>query len=281
MWIVLPASRPLMVDWFALLHPVTQALLAGLFTWSVTALGAGLVFFTRRANRRLMDAMLGFAGGVMLAASYWSLLAPSIEIAAHGSGYAWLPAAVGLLLGGGCLLAVDTVLPHLHIGFPTEEAEGPKVAWRRSVLLVSAITLHNIPEGLAVGVAFGGVIAGVPSTSVAAAVALAIGIGIQNFPEGVAVAMPLREDGMSRAKAFWYGQLSGVVEPIAAVAGAATVVYAAPMLPYALSFAAGAMIFVVVEELVPESQRAGNVDLATICLMLGFAVMMILDVALG
>ena len=279
--IVLPGSHPLMVDWFASLHPVTQALLAGLFTWSVTALGAGLVFFARRANRRLMDAMLGFAGGVMLAASYWSLLAPSIEIAEHSPGHAWLPAAVGLLLGGGCLLAIDKVLPHLHVGFPTEEAEGPKVTWRRSVLLVSAITLHNIPEGLAVGVAFGGVIAGVPSTSVAAAVALAIGIGIQNFPEGVAVAMPLREDGMSRAKAFWYGQLSGVVEPIAAVAGAATVVYAAPMLPYALSFAAGAMIFVVVEELVPESQRAGNVDLATICLMLGFTVMMILDVALG
>ena len=267
--------------WFASLHPVTQALLAGLFTWSVTALGAGLVFVARKANRRLLDAMLGFAGGVMLAASFWSLLAPSIEIAAHGSGYAWLPAAVGFLLGGGCLLAIDKVLPHLHLGFPTEEAEGLSVTWRRSVLLVSAITLHNIPEGLAVGVAFGGVISGVPSTSVAAAVALAIGIGIQNFPEGVAVAMPLREAGMSRAKAFWYGQMSGVVEPIAAVAGAATVVYAAPMLPYALSFAAGAMIFVVVEELVPESQRAGNVDLATICLMLGFAVMMILDVALG
>lgn len=270
-----------MVDWFAALSPVQQALLAGLFTWSVTALGAGLVFFARRANRRLLDAMLGFSGGVMIAASYWSLLAPAIEIATNNGGRAWVPATLGFLLGGACLWGVDKVLPHLHLGFGLEEAEGMSTHWRRAALLVMAITLHNIPEGLAVGVAYGGVVAGVKATSIAAATALAVGIGIQNFPEGVAVAVPLREAGMSRLKAFWYGQLSAVVEPLAAVLGAALVMQVAPVLPYALSFAAGAMIFVVVEELIPESHRAGNVDLATICLMLGFAVMMTLDVALG
>jgi len=269
------------VEWFSTLHPVEQAFLAGLFTWSVTALGAGLVFFAKHANRRLLDAMLGFSGGVMIAASYWSLLAPAIEISENSGGSAWLPAAVGFLLGGACLWGVDKVLPHLHLGFRLEEAEGVKTHWRRTALLVMAITLHNIPEGLAVGVAFGGVIAGVKGTSVTAAVALAIGIGIQNFPEGVAVALPIREAGVSRLKAFWYGQLSAIVEPVAAVAGAAAVIYIAPILPFALSFAAGAMIFVVVEELIPESQRAGNVDLSTVCLMIGFATMMILDVALG
>ena len=225
--------------------------------------------------------MLGFAGGVMIAASYWSLLAPSIEIAGHGSGPAWLPAAAGFLFGGACLWAIDKILPHVHLGFPMEQVEGISTSWRRSVLLVLAITLHNIPEGLAVGVAFGGVVAGVESTTVTGAIALAIGIGIQNFPEGTAVAMPLRAEGLSRLRAFWYGQLSAVVEPIFAVIGAAAVVYAAPILPYALAFAAGAMIFVVAEELIPESHYAGNVDLATISLMLGFTVMMILDVALG
>jgi len=270
-----------MVEWFSIRHPVEQALLAGTFTWSVTALGASLVFFAKHANRRLLDAMLGFSGGVMIAASYWSLLAPAIEISENSGGTAWIPAAIGFLLGGACLWSVDKVLPHLHLGFRMEEAEGVRVHWRRTALLVMAITLHNIPEGLAVGVAFGGVIAGVKGTSVTAAAALAIGIGIQNFPEGVAVALPIREAGVSRLKAFWYGQLSAVVEPVAAVAGAAAVIYIAPILPFALSFAAGAMIFVVVEELIPESQRAGNVDLSTICLMLGFATMMILDVALG
>jgi len=270
-----------MVEWFIELHPVLQALLAGLFTWSVTMLGAGLVFFARHANRRLLDAMLGFSGGVMIAASYWSLLAPAIEISENTGNIAWLPAVIGFLLGGACLWSLDKILPHLHLGFRIEEAEGVKTHWRRSVLLVMAITMHNIPEGLAVGVAFGGVIAGVEATSVTAAVALAIGIGIQNFPEGVAVAMPLREAGMSRIKSFWYGQLSAIVEPIAAVAGAAAVIYVAPILPFALSFAAGAMIFVVVEELIPESHRAGNVDLSTVSLMLGFAIMMTLDVALG
>ncbi|REK13093.1 MAG: ZIP family metal transporter [Planctomycetota bacterium] len=271
----------LLFDWFSSLHPVAQALLAGLFTWLVTAIGAAGVFFTRDVNRKLLDAMLGFSGGVMLAASYWSLLAPSIEISEQGELPVWLPPTIGFLAGGAVLWIMDKSLPHLHLGFPTEEAEGPHTAWRRAILLVTAITLHNIPEGLAVGVAFGGVIAGVPSSSIAAACVLAVGIGLQNFPEGVAVAMPLRGEGVSRLKSFWYGQLSAAVEPVAAVIGAAAVVFAAPVLPYALSFAAGAMVYVVVEELIPESHRAGNVDLATVSLMGGFAVMMILDVALG
>jgi ZIP family zinc transporter len=270
-----------MYQWFLLLHPVVQALLAGVFTWGVTAAGAASVFLARRIDQRLLDSMLGFSGGVMLAASYWSLLAPAIEISRHGSLPPWVPPAFGFLLGGGVLWLLDKSLPHLHLGFPQSEAEGPTTAWQRAVLLVTAITLHNIPEGLAMGVAFGGVIAGVPATSVAAALALAVGIGIQNFPEGVAVAMPLRSEGMSRLKSFWYGQLSAAVEPLAAVVGAAAVVLAAPILPYALSFAAGAMVYVVVEELIPESHRAGNVDLATFSLLTGFVVMMLLDVALG
>ncbi|TWU23640.1 ZIP family metal transporter [Bythopirellula polymerisocia] len=270
-----------MYENFSSLNPIFQALLAGLFTWFVTAVGAASVFLSRRVSRRLLDGMLGFSGGVMLAASYWSLLGPAIEISSHGALPAWFPPAVGFLAGGAVLWLLDKSLPHLHLGFPVEEAEGPKTTWRRSILLVSAITLHNIPEGLAVGVAFGGVIEGVPSASTAAAIALAIGIGIQNFPEGIAVAMPLRAEGMGQLKSFWFGQLSALVEPIAAMAGAALVVVAAPLLPYALSFAAGAMIYVVVEELIPEAERAGNVDLATVTLMIGFTTMMILDVALG
>lgn len=270
-----------MNEWFTALHPVLQASLAGVFTWSVTALGASAVFLTQHVNRKLLDSMLGFSAGVMLAASYWSLLAPSIEIAEHGELPAWLPPTIGFLTGGAVLWILDRSLPHLHLGLPTEQAEGPKTAWRRAILLVSAITLHNIPEGLAVGVAFGGVLAGVPATSISAAVVLSIGIGIQNFPEGIAVAMPLRAEGMGRLKSFWYGQLSAVVEPVAAVVGAAAVVIAAPILPYALSFAAGAMVYVVVEELIPESHHEGNVDLATVSLMVGFVIMMVLDVALG
>jgi ZIP family zinc transporter len=252
-----------------------------MFTWGVTAGGASCVFLARGINRKLLDSMLGFSGGVMLAASYWSLLAPAIEISSHGWCAAWLPPAVGFLLGGAVIWVLDRSLPHLHIGFPREEAQGPKTQWRRAALLVMAISLQNIPEGLAVGVAFGGVIAGLPATSVAAAVALSLGIGLQNFPEGVAVAMPLRSEGMSRWKSFWYGQLSAAVEPVAAVVGAAAVVLAAPILTYALSFAAGAMVYVVVEELIPESHREGNVDQATVSLMAGFVVMMVLDVALA
>ena len=217
----------------------------------------------------------------MLAASYWSLLAPAIEIAEQSSDHSWVAPSIGFLLGGGVLWIFDKSLPHLHLGLPVEQAEGPRTKWDRSILLVTAITLHNIPEGLAVGVAFGGVIAGIPGQGVAAAIALSIGIGIQNAPEGIAVAMPLRSEGMSSLKSFWYGQLSAIVEPFAAVIGAAAVVFVAPILPYALSFAAGAMVYVVVEELIPESHAEGNVDLATLSLLIGFVVMMGLDVGLG
>ena len=263
------------------LHPALQALLATGFTWALTALGAATVFLARDISRRLLDTMLGFAAGVMIAASYWSLLAPAIEISAAGRLPGWLPATSGFLAGSLFLFAIDKILPHLHLGLPIEEAEGLKTTWQRSILLILAITLHNIPEGLAIGVAFGAAAAGIPSASFTAAIALAFGIGIQNFPEGLAVAVPLRREGMSRPRSFWYGQLSAVVEPVAGVIGAAAVIIARPILPYALAFAAGAMIFVVVEELIPESQRGHNTDLATMGAMLGFAIMMALDVAFG
>lgn len=267
--------------WFTALTSVQQALLAGLFTWAVTAAGAAFVFTSRRVNRQFMDAMLGFSAGIMLAASYWSLLEPAIEISRSGPFPPWLPAGSGFLGGGLTLWLLDRMLPHLHPGLPMHRAEGPHTAFQRSILLVVAITLHNIPEGLAVGVAFGGAASGLPSTSLPAAIALAFGIGLQNFPEGLAVAMPLRAEGMSRIRSFWYGQLSAAVEPVAAIIGAAAVAAVAPILPFALSFAAGAMVFVVVEELIPEAHREGNVDLATVSLMCGFVVMMVLDVALG
>ncbi len=269
------------VSWFEAQNPILQALMATGFTWFVTAVGSGMVFVFKTVERRVLDGMLGFAAGVMIAASYWSLLAPAIEMAEESPAPTWLPATAGFLLGGAFLWGVDKVLPHLHIGFPLEEAEGLPTSWHRSILLVLAITLHNIPEGLAVGVAFGAVGVGLPSASLAGAVALALGIGIQNFPEGTAVSVPLRREGMSALKAFWYGQLSGTVEPIAGVIGAAAVLFMKPILPYALAFAAGAMIFVVVEELIPESQLETGTDIATIGAMIGFAVMMTLDVALG
>lgn len=270
-----------MIEWFKNLDPIFQALLATCFTWFVTGLGAGVVFIFKNINRKVLDGMLGFASGVMIAASFWSLLAPAIEMAEESNIPAWIPAVVGFLLGGVFLSILDKVLPHLHIGFPMKEAEGLKTSWRRSILLVLAITLHNIPEGLAVGVAFGALNENLPSVSLSGAITLALGIGIQNFPEGAAVSVPLRRDGLSCFKSFWYGQLSGIVEPIAGVLGAAAVILIKPILPYALSFAAGAMIFVVVEELIPESQLEKNTDLATMCTMLGFAVMMTLDIALG
>ena len=268
-------------SWFTHLSPVMQALLATLFTWGVTALGAGIVFSAKRPNRKFLDAMLGFAAGVMIAASYWSLLAPAIEMAEGGSVPSWVPATVGFLLGAIFLRGLDMTLPHLHLFDTVEHAEGIKTTWHRATLLVMAITLHNIPEGLAVGVAFGAVAADLPSATLGGAIALALGIGLQNFPEGMAVSMPLRREGLSRPKAFWYGQLSGMVEPAAGVAGAALVLVAKPILPYALAFAAGAMIFVVVEEVIPESQSGGHPHYATMGAMLGFAVMMTLDVALG
>lgn len=272
------------MTWFAGQSPVLQALLAGLFTWTITACGAAVVFLTSSVNRRLLDAMMGFAAGVMIAASFWSLLAPSIEMAEAQGLPVWLPATVGFLLGGMFLRLADAVLPHLHVGAGVGEAEGVPTSWRRSTLLVLAITLHNIPEGLAVGVTFGAAAMQLDvatGATLAAAIALSVGIGLQNFPEGIAVSMPLHGDGMSRLKAFGYGQLSGVVEPISAVLGALAVISVRPVLPYALAFAAGAMIFVVIEELIPESQRHGNTDLATMSAMGGFAVMMLLDVALG
>jgi len=263
------------------LSPVTQAVIATLFTWGLTAAGAAMVFFFKTINRKFLDFMLAFAGGVMIAASFWSLLAPAIEMAQNQGQIAWIPAVIGFLLGGAFLRLVDFVMPHLHLGYPTDQAEGIHTHWRRSVLLVLAITIHNIPEGLAVGVAFGALKYGLTEASFTAACALAMGIGLQNFPEGVAVAVPLRREGLSRTKSFWYGQLSGMVEPAAGVLGALAVTMVAPLLPYALAFAAGAMIYVVVEEVIPESQREGNTDLATMGVMLGFAIMMSLDVALG
>jgi len=263
------------------LHPVVQALLGTLFTWGVTALGAAVVFFRREPSRQLLDTALGFAAGIMIAASYWSLLAPALEMSEGGPLPSWLPAAIGFLVGTIVLRGIDFVLPHLHFGLPMSEAEGVKTSWRRSTLLVLAITLHNIPEGLAVGVAFGAAAAGLPAATLTGAIALALGIGLQNYPEGMAVSMPLRREGMSRRKSFWYGQLSGMVEPVAGVLGAVAVIVSRALLPYALSFAAGAMIFVVFEQVIPESQQGGNAHLATMGGMVGFTVMMVLDVALA
>jgi len=270
-----------MMQDFAGLDPVRQALAGTIFTWMLTALGAGVVLFFRTVNRRLLDGMLGFAAGVMTAASFWSLLAPAIAMAESDGRPGWVPAVLGFLAGGAFLWLVDSLLPHLHPGFALEQAEGIRTGWQRSTLLVLAITLHNIPEGLAVGVAFGAVAAGLPAATLGGAIALAIGIGLQNLPEGAAVAVPLRREGMGRLKSFWYGQLSGVVEPVAGVLGALAVILVRPLLPYALSFAAGAMIYVVVEELIPESQLEQNTHVATWGALLGFATMMTLDVALG
>jgi ZIP family zinc transporter len=269
------------LEWLLKYNPVLLALFAGIFTWSITALGAAMVFFFKEIKPRTLNLMLGFAAGIMIAASYWSLLEPAIKMSEEQNVIAWIPAAIGFLLGGLFLLLIDKILPHLHSGLAINEAEGMKTSWERSTLLVLAITLHNIPEGLAVGVAFGALANSSDIATLAGAVVLAIGIGIQNFPEGTAVSVPLRREGLSRLKAFNYGQLSGFVEPVSAVFGAYLVLAITPLLPYALSFAAGAMIFVVVEELIPVSQQGHETDLSTIGVMIGFTVMMILDVALG
>ncbi len=270
------------LGWLGGLNPVVQALLGGGFTWGITAVGAASVFLRRQLSPAVLDAMLGFAAGVMLAASFWSLLSPAIELAELQGGPGWLPATVGFLLGAGCLRLADEYLPHLHPYLPLGRAEGPTTTWERTTLLLLAITLHNIPEGLAVGVAFGAAAGEEANASqLASAVALALGIGLQNFPEGIAVAMPLRRENVSRLKSFWYGQLSAVVEPIAAAVGAAAVMIMQPILPYALAFAAGAMIYVVVEELIPEAQQRGRTDLVTSATIIGFTIMMILDVALS
>ena len=267
------------INFFESIDPILAAFLATTFTWGLTAFGASFVFFFKTMNRVVLDGMLGFTGGVMVAASFWSLLAPAIEMS-EGDGFIKvIPAAVGFLLGAIFIFGLDKVLPHMHINF--KETEGIKSPWQRTTLLVLAITLHNIPEGLAVGVLFGGVAAGIPEASIAGAVTLAIGIGIQNFPEGIAVSMPLRRMGMSRTKSFMYGQSSAIVEPIFGVIGAVAVTFFTPILPYALAFAAGAMIFVVVEEVITETQQDKNTDIATLGFIGGFIVMMVLDVALG
>lgn len=269
------------IAYFESINPILAAFLATLFTWGLTAAGAGLVFFFKTMNRAVLDGMLGFTGGVMVAASFWSLLAPGIEMT-EGEGFQKvIPAAVGFLLGAVFIYGLDKILPHLHINFKETEKEGIKTPWRRTTLLTLAITMHNIPEGLAVGVLFGGVAAGFESASIAGAVALALGIGLQNFPEGLAVAMPLRRHGLSRRKSFLYGQASAIVEPIAGVIGAWAVLTFQPILPYALSFAAGAMIFVVVEEVIPETQQDKYTDIATMGFIGGFIIMMALDVGLG
>ncbi|MCB0762622.1 MAG: ZIP family metal transporter [Flavobacteriales bacterium] len=269
------------IEFFTEINPVLAALLATLFTWFLTALGAALVFFFKTLSRRVLDGMLGFTGGVMVAASFWSLLAPAIEMSPGDGFLKAVPAAVGFAIGALFLYVLDNYTPHLHINFTKDEAEGPKTQWHRTTLLVLAITLHNIPEGLAVGVLFGGVAAGIPEASIGGAIALAIGIGIQNFPEGLAVSMPLRRHGVSRFRSFWYGQLSAIVEPIAGVIGALAVIQMTPILPYALAFAAGAMIYVVVEEVIPETQRDRFTDIATLGFIGGFIIMMLLDVGLG
>lgn len=267
------------IDYFSSIPPVLAALYATLFTWLVTAAGASLVFFFKSMNRGLLDGMLGFTGGVMVAASFWSLLAPAIEMSGGDGFQKVIPSMLGFMGGALFVYMLDKTLPHLHIDF--KESEGPKSQWQRTTLLVLAITLHNIPEGLAVGVLFGGVAAGVPEATIAGAVTLAIGIGLQNFPEGIAVSMPLRRMGMSRKKSFIYGQASAIVEPIAGVLGATAVTFFTPILPYALAYAAGAMIFVVVEEVIPETQLDKYTDIATLGFIIGFTVMMALDVGLG
>ena len=272
-----------MMDFAALLNfnPVLLAFLAALFTWGITALGASLVFFFNTVSRRVLNLMLGFASGVMIAASFWSLLHPAIEMSVQMGMIKWLPALVGFLLGGVFLFGINHLLPHIHIGRSVHQKEGIRTSWERSVLLVLAITLHNIPEGLAIGVAFGALTTYPTMDTLMAALVLSVGIGIQNFPEGMAVAVPLRREGFSRWHAFNYGQMSAIVEPLSALLGAYMITLMQPLLPYALAFAAGAMIFVVVEELIPESQTGEDVEFSTIGAMLGFAIMMWLDVALG
>jgi ZIP family zinc transporter len=270
-----------MTDFLRQSHALLQALLAGLFTWGMTGIGAATIFAFKKVDQKILDIMLGFAAGVMIAASFWSLLAPSIEMATKQGMIPWLPALSGFLLGAVFFRGIDKLLPHLHPLLPVEKAEGIKTSWPKCTLLVLALTIHNIPEGLAVGVAFGSAVANPDTMPIVGAIALALGIGIQNFPEGLAVSFPLYRDGFSKEKSFWYGLLSGAVEPVAAVIGAAIVMLVQPLLPYALAFAAGAMIFVVVEEVIPESQQGGNGDLATMGTMFGFALMMFLDVAFG
>jgi len=268
--------------YFTEIGPLWGALLATTFTWLVTAAGASMVFFFKGMNRRPLDIMLGFTGGVMIAASFWSLLNPAIEMSGKlYPGWEWMPAAVGFFCGSLFIYFLDKLVPHLHINFEQMESEGMATKWHQTTLLIIAITLHNIPEGLAVGVLFGAAAGVIDNVTISSAIMLAVGIGLQNFPEGIAVAMPMRKLGISRSRCFWYGQLSAIVEPVAGVLGAATVIYMQPVLPFALSFAAGAMIFVVIEEVMPETQRDQYTDVSVLGFIGGFLTMMILDVALG
>lgn len=270
-----------MFNFFNELSPVYQALLAAIFTWGVTMLGASIVFFFKEVRKGIMDALLGFSAGVMIAASFWSLLSPAIDMATELNMVAWLVAFLGFFSGGLLLFLGDKIYNFFSNRFSRKENKSKSDKFKRCLMLVFSITLHNIPEGLVVGVAFGSLAYSLEGATLASALTLALGIGLQNFPEGSAVSLPLRREGISRSKAFFYGQLSGVVEPIAAVAGALLVLKIQTLLPFLLSFAAGAMIYVVVEELIPESQSNQKKDLMALFTLIGFSIMMILDVALG
>lgn len=259
-------------------NPLLYTFLGTAFTWSMTAAGAFIVYFFKEPSKKLIDAMLGFSAGIMISASFFSLLSPSVEMT-KGLKNSYLIPATGFLVGSFFILFLDRILPHLHLGLPVESAEGIKTHLHRNILLFTAVTLHNIPEGLAVGVAFGALANGESSINFQSALILTLGIGIQNFPEGVAISMPFKGSGLSNFKSFFFGQLSAVVEPIAGILGALAVSIFKPLLPYALSFAAGAMIFVVIEELIPESQSSGNTDISTISAILGFVLMMMLDIS--
>ena len=268
-----------MFSWFINLSYPIQALIATLFTWGITALGASVVFLFKTINKSVLDAMLGFAAGVMIAATFFSLLSPAIEMADALSMIPWLVVSLGFL-GGGLLLYIgDKIFDILMM--KTQKRKEEKQSLKRSIMVILSITLHNIPEGMAIGVAFGSIVYGIEGATLSAAVMLAIGIGIQNFPEGSAVSLPLRREGMSRKKAFLFGNLSGIVEPISAVIGAILVLKIQVLLPILLAFAGGAMIYVVVQELIPESQTNAKKDLMALFTILGFIVMMIFDVALG
>lgn len=261
--------------------PFQLTLIGGCFAWLITMLGAAVVFIFRTISRNILNGLLGFSAGVMIAAAVWSLIIPSIELSREMNLISWIPPAIGILIGMTVLFIIDKILPHLHAGLSHAHTEGIKTNWKKNILLFSAITLHNIPEGLVIGVAFGSLNFTSVHMTIATAAALALGIALQDFPEGIAASVPLRSGGWSKLKSFFYGQLSGLVEPIGAVFGYLFVTFSKEILPYALAFAAGAMLFVVIEELIPESQQEGNTDISTIFTILGFVVMMILDVALS
>ena len=268
-----------MIDFFNNFSPLEQAFLASLFSWAMTALGATTVFFSTREKGWMMDGALGFAAGIMIAASFWSLLAPAIGMGGRGFIPDWLPALVGFLAGGFTIWLIDQILPHFHPSAPDGQPEGVQTSWKGSTLLVLAVAIHNLPEGLALGVAFGAVAHGLPTATLAGAIALTIGMGFQNIPEGAAVSLSMRADGKSPMNGFQWGQATGAVEVVGALLGAAIVLQVQIILPYALGFAAGTMIYVVMEDLIPEAMRGGNRDVPALGGMIGFALMMVLDTA--